>query len=573
VTVTASPAGASVGSIDLQQVHQLDLAEVVAHPANPRGLVVAGDEGLAELVESIRSMGVLEAALVVPSGAAVAAWAELDDATAEQLANGAGRPWAEGVPAGARWVLVAGHRRAEASRLAGLDRLPAVVREDLAADPAGQVAAMAAENIARRDLAPLDEARSFSALAALGWSQRRIAAAAGCSPGQVAKRLSLLRLPAPIADAVRAGNLSVADALEFTALDTANATGAWKAYKDRSDYQASSPKAAVDITRRRAEWVAAASKAEQDLAEQGVPVVNPDKRFGSARWQHQIDDAKAIKQARKAGTLVASITGRGDVVYYTTAKPARTRSAHEEAEATTRRERTKAMKARAVVCARIAQAGPPVHPGGRARALLDSFAQALLHSPAADVSQLAWTWTHPDQGGPGHSQHRDWIRGLVAGAGDDAVQARIHAAHAVALAQDEIQARWQYSGWGQRTIAYLDRLQAAGYTPTPWETARLDSARATAEAPVDQTEYPTDPSRYELSYSCLDGWIILQLGNSQFEDRLLDRDADLERDDLDAAHAWATETLRARGVPVHAWQAITHDDLIAWKPYPTSVPQ
>jgi hypothetical protein len=78
-----------------------------------------------------------------------------------------------------------------------------------------------------------------------------------------------------------------------------------------------------------------------------------------------------------------------------------------------------------------------------------------------------------------------------------------------ALLDSFAQARWQYSGWGQRTIAYLDRLQAAGYTPTPWETARLNSARATAEAPVDQTEYPTDPSRYELSHNCLDGWIIL----------------------------------------------------------------
>lgn len=48
---------------------------------------------------------------------------------------------------------------------------------------------------------------------------------------------------------------------------------------------------------------------------------------------------------------------------------------------------------------------------------------------------------------------------------------------------------------------------------------------------------------------------------------------DLEQDDLDAAQALATETLRGRGVPIHAWQAITHDDLIAWRPFPMSVPQ
>jgi ParB family chromosome partitioning protein len=571
VTVTATQAvGASGGSTDAQQVHRLPLAEVVAHPANPRGPVAAGDEGLAELVESIRSMGVLEAALVVPIGAAVAAWGELDDATACVLTNGAGRPWADAAPAGARWVLVAGHRRAEACRLAGLDTLPAVVRDDMAGSPGDQVAAMAAENIARVDLAPLDEARSFATLAALGWSQRRIAAAAGRSPGQVAKRLSLLRLPAPITAAVRAGTLSVSEALEFTALDTANATAAWKAYNDRNDYQAATAKAAVDITRRRAEWAAARSKAEQDLAEQGVPVVNPDRRFGTSRWDHQIDDAKAVKKAHTAGTLVAAITGRGEVIYYTTDKPKQRRSAQDQAQATALRERGKAMKARAEVCARIAQAGPPALPSGRARNLLDTFAQALLHSPGADVSQLAWTWIHADQGAPGRSQHYDWIRALRADAGDNAARARIEAAYVVALAQDEIEARWQYSDWGPHTLAYLERLQASGYTPTPWETARLDTARAATEAAA---QISTDPDRYELSYSVLDGWILLQLGEDSTDDQLAAVAADIKQEDLDAAQDWAEDTLRARGVPVRAWQSVTRDDAIAWIPYPTSVPQ
>lgn len=79
---------------------------------------------MAELVESIRSMGVLEAALVVPIDAAVQARGELDDSMACALTNGAGRPWADGVPVGARWVLVAGHRRVRPPSLDSLRHRP-----------------------------------------------------------------------------------------------------------------------------------------------------------------------------------------------------------------------------------------------------------------------------------------------------------------------------------------------------------------------------------------------------------------------------------------------------------------
>lgn len=61
MVVTATTAGsASGGSTGGRQVHELDLAEVIVHPANPRGPVGAGDEGMAELAESIRAFGVLE---------------------------------------------------------------------------------------------------------------------------------------------------------------------------------------------------------------------------------------------------------------------------------------------------------------------------------------------------------------------------------------------------------------------------------------------------------------------------------------------------------------------------------
>jgi ParB family transcriptional regulator, chromosome partitioning protein len=94
------------------------------------------------------------------------------------------------------YELLAGERRLRAARLAGLDRLPAVVRD---AGDALEIALI--ENLQREDLAPLEEAEALAALIERhAYSHRDIADLLGKSRPYVSNTLSLTRLP----DAVKA---------------------------------------------------------------------------------------------------------------------------------------------------------------------------------------------------------------------------------------------------------------------------------------------------------------------------------------------------------------------------------
>ena len=95
---------------------------------------------------------------------------------------------------GSGYQLLAGERRFRAAQLAGLDRLPAVLRDE---GDALEIALI--ENLQREDLGPLEEA---SALAALierhGYSHREVASLLGKSRPYVSNTLALNRLPEPI---------------------------------------------------------------------------------------------------------------------------------------------------------------------------------------------------------------------------------------------------------------------------------------------------------------------------------------------------------------------------------------
>src|SRR5262249_39134384 len=100
------------------------------------------------------------------------------------------------------YQLLAGERRFRAARLAGLDRLPAVVRDG---GDALEIALI--ENLQREDLAPLEEAEALAALVDRhGYSHREIADLLGKSRPYVSNTLALTRLPEPVkADLHREG--------------------------------------------------------------------------------------------------------------------------------------------------------------------------------------------------------------------------------------------------------------------------------------------------------------------------------------------------------------------------------
>ncbi len=103
------------------------------------------------------------------------------------------------------YELVAGERRLRASRIAGLETVPVVVIEVEAQE---QELFALVENLQRRDLTSIEEARSFQGIMErTGWSQTELARRLGRSQSAVANKLRLLSLSPGVQEFVREGRL------------------------------------------------------------------------------------------------------------------------------------------------------------------------------------------------------------------------------------------------------------------------------------------------------------------------------------------------------------------------------
>ena len=97
--------------------------------------------------------------------------------------------------AGDRFQIIAGERRWRAAKLAGLLRVPIVVR-DVVPGEKSQLELALVENIQREDLNPIDEALAYKRLAEqFELTQEQIAAAVGKDRATIANHVRLLRLP------------------------------------------------------------------------------------------------------------------------------------------------------------------------------------------------------------------------------------------------------------------------------------------------------------------------------------------------------------------------------------------
>ncbi len=182
----AAPAAAAVEGAP----SNLTLDQLVPGQYQPRTRM---DEGaLYELAESIKAQGVMQPILV--------------------------RRLADGDNAG-KYEIIAGERRFRASRLAGLDTVPVLVREV----PDEAAAAMALiENIQREDLNPLEEAQGLQRLIKeFGLTHEQAAQAVGRSRSAASNLLRLLNLADPVQTMLMAGDIDMGHARALLALDRA----------------------------------------------------------------------------------------------------------------------------------------------------------------------------------------------------------------------------------------------------------------------------------------------------------------------------------------------------------------
>jgi len=202
--VTKKPKGLGLG-LEALLGPKVDDAAVAANADLPTSLMlddmVAGqyqprtrmDEGaLYELAESIKAQGIMQPILV------------------RRLTAGAN----EG-----KFEIIAGERRFRAAKLAGLDRVPVLVRNV----PDESAAAMALiENIQREDLNPLEEAQGLQRLVKeFGLTHELAAQAVGRSRSAASNLLRLLNLADPVQTMLMAGDIDMGHARALLALDRA----------------------------------------------------------------------------------------------------------------------------------------------------------------------------------------------------------------------------------------------------------------------------------------------------------------------------------------------------------------
>jgi len=120
-------------------------------------------------------------------------------------------------PAGAGFYqLVAGERRWRAAKLAGLARIPVIIRE---VEDKKMLELALVENVQRRDLNPMEKARAFRQLMTLNsWTQETLADSLGMGRPTVANFLRLLDLPLEVQEAVSRGTISMGHARALLAV-------------------------------------------------------------------------------------------------------------------------------------------------------------------------------------------------------------------------------------------------------------------------------------------------------------------------------------------------------------------
>jgi ParB family transcriptional regulator, chromosome partitioning protein len=162
---------------DGQDIREIPLSQISPNPYQPRRLF--DDSTLRELADSVRTKGVIQPVLV------------------RRLGDG-------------QFELIAGERRLRAARLAGLQKIPSIVRP---ATDTESIEIALIENLQRKDLNPIEEAKAYHRLMKeFGLTQEELSARLGKERSSIANTARLLSLPAEVQAWVEEERLSLGHA-------------------------------------------------------------------------------------------------------------------------------------------------------------------------------------------------------------------------------------------------------------------------------------------------------------------------------------------------------------------------
>jgi ParB family chromosome partitioning protein len=236
--------------------HEILLSEIRANPNQPRRDVEHAN--LEALATSISDHGILQPILVTET---------LDG-----------------------YRIVAGERRVQAARLAGLERIPAVIRQ--LADRE-QLELALVENVQREDLNPIEEANAFRQLhQEFGLTQDEIARQVGRARTTITNTLRLLELDDGVQAAVADGRLSEGHARALVGLPAIQQLHLLSVIVEGG----LSVRQAEELGRRLREPRPAAEKAE--------PPVDPDLERVEADLRNALGTKVSVARGRKGGRIV-----------------------------------------------------------------------------------------------------------------------------------------------------------------------------------------------------------------------------------------------------------------------------
>lgn len=176
-------------SIDLKakpmsEMAEIAIADIIPNPAQPRHEF--DEEALAELADSIRTLGVIQ------------------PVTVKRTADG-------------KFILISGERRWRASQSAGLETLPAYIRD---VDDTDLHAMALVENLQRRDLNAIEVALGLQRLVdECGLTQESLSDKVGMKRSTVSNYMRLLKLPVEVQLAIKEGVISMGHAKAIAGAD------------------------------------------------------------------------------------------------------------------------------------------------------------------------------------------------------------------------------------------------------------------------------------------------------------------------------------------------------------------
>ncbi len=173
------------------QVLNIPIEDIIPNRFQPR--LSFDEEGLKELASSIKEHGIIQPLVL----------RRLND----------------------KYEIIAGERRYKAAKMAGLASVPGIIAE---MDDKRSAEVAIVENVQRRDLTSIEEAKSYKALLDKGYlTQEELAKKMGLSQSAVANKLRLLSLAPAVQDALMEGKISERHARSLLTLDDLTSQEKW----------------------------------------------------------------------------------------------------------------------------------------------------------------------------------------------------------------------------------------------------------------------------------------------------------------------------------------------------------